>query len=205
MTKSATAIKTLTAFSADSRGTTAILFALLAVPIFCMALVGLDLSRAEGVKSAITSAADSAAKAGAKMLGAPHDQVEGVVRAFLSANLPPDKKDLPYVLTFAADDTALTIKIDTSVKTSMFAIAGIKKLDIAVESTGKRPELAQILQPAHRGIDPDIAYRPALNRAPNAREMREAEAEVRAMLEELKRSGGSPDVDRLLRVLGNSR
>lgn len=205
MTTSTPAMKTLTAFSADARGTTAILFALLAVPIFCMALVGMDLSRAEATKSAIISAADSAAKAGAKMLGAPHDQVEDVIRAFLRTNLPPDKKDLAYVLTFAADDTALTIKIDTSVKTSMFAIAGIKKLDIAVESTVQRPALVQIPQPRHRGIDPDIADRPVLNRAPNAREMREAEAEVRAMLEELKRSGGSPDVDRLLRVFGNSR
>jgi Flp pilus assembly pilin Flp len=204
MTKLATAIKTLKAFNADTRGATAVLFALLAVPIFCMALVGLDLSRAEAAKANITSAVDSAAAAGAQLLGAPHDQIEDVVRAYMQTNLPPDKRDVPYVLTFANDDTALTIKLETSVKTSMFAIAGIKRMDIAVESTMYRAAPRR-LQPTYRDVDSDIADGPVYNRAPTERELREAEAELRAMLEQLRGSGRSAEVDEALRAFRNLR
>jgi Putative Flp pilus-assembly TadE/G-like len=198
----------LKSFGDDTRGVTAILFAMLAAPLLCLIFLAIDYSRADNVRTSVAHAADTAAETGAKMLGLPHDQIEGVVSAYMKSNLPAGSKDLPFSLTFAPDDTALTIKVDTSIPATMLAIGGHKNIAINIERTATRPEpIKELQQPSsHHGITPDDASLPPLNRAPREREMREAEAQIRDMLEQLQRSGaGSPDIDRILRVLENHR
>ncbi len=194
----------LKAFSDDTRGVTAVLFALLAVPLICLVMIAIDFSRAEDARAAITHAADTAAENGAKMLGAPHDQIEDAVRGYMRTNLPAGRQDLDYVLTFASDDTWLSITVDTSIPSTMFGIAGIKSMTINVASTAKRPEPVNVQRP-HHGVAPDIAGLPPLDQEPNERELREAQAQVREMLHELKRSGGAEEVDRLMRALADER
>lgn len=193
------------AFRDDTCGATAVLFGLMAVPLLGLGLAAFDYSRAHGVKASIESAADAAAVAGAKMLGAPHDQIEETVRGYLKTNLPAGRQELPFVLTFAPDDAALTLKLNTSVPTSILGIAGVSDMSVAVETTVERPTIVPIAPAPHRGVTPElpprIANNRAANRAPTPEDMRQAEQQVRQLLEEIQRSGSSPDIDRVLRAL----
>jgi len=64
------------------------------------------------------------------MLGAPHTEIERAVRGYLRTNLPEDRRDLDFMLTFAPEDTALTIKMDTTVPTSILGIVGVSELAV---------------------------------------------------------------------------
>lgn len=195
----------IAAFGDDTRGATAVLFGLMAVPLLGLGLAAFDYSRAHGVKASIESAADAAAVAGAKMLGAPHDQIEDTVRGYLKTNLPADRQHLSFVLTFAPDDTALTLKLNTSIPTSILGIAGVSEMAVAVSTTVERPVIAPNAPAQHRGVaselPPHFANNRAANRSPTVDDMRQAEQQVKQMLEDIQRSGSSPDVERLLRIL----
>ncbi|HPG88607.1 MAG TPA: pilus assembly protein TadG-related protein [Hyphomicrobium sp.] len=204
-------IRTLIAwFGADTRGTTAVLFAMIATPVLGLGLAGLDYARALGTKAAIQNAADSAATAGAQMLGASHSEIEEAVRGYLRANLPTDRRDLDFVLSFAPDETALTIKIDTTVSTSILGIVGVKAISVRVATTINRPAVDLDVRPAHRGVAPELPddaskRLPALVRSIPPDQLREAEAAARKILQELQSGGGTADVERLLRELGQLR
>ncbi|MGB4867264.1 MAG: pilus assembly protein TadG-related protein [Hyphomicrobium sp.] len=199
-------------FVCDTRGTTAVLFAMLAVPVLGLGLAGLDYARAQGTRSDIQSAADAAATAGARMLGAPHTEIERAVRGYLRTNLPEDRRDLDFMLTFAPEDTALTIKMDTTVPTSILGIVGVSELAVQVETTVEKPTLVIEPPAPHRGVTPDLplpddlpAAIPDLVRSIPPDQLREAEAAARDIMRELERSGGSADVEQLLRGLGRLR
>ena len=193
-------------FAADARGTTAIIFAMLAVSVLGLGLAGLDFSRAQGTKSKIQSALDAAATAGAQMLGAPHSEIENAVRGYLRTNLPADRRELGFVLTFATDDTSLTIKTDTSVPTSILGIVGLTELAVHVEATADKPALIKVQPPAHRGITPDLPSEiqsqfPGLARSIPPEQLREAEAAARQILRELERAGSTAEIANVLRGL----
>jgi Flp pilus assembly protein TadG len=201
----------VTSFSSDTRGAIAPLFALMAVPLLGLGLAALDYSRAQGTKAAIETAADAAAVAGAKMLGAPHSEIEDAVRGYLKTNLPQNRNDLPFVLTFAPDDTALTIKMNTTVSTSILGIVGVPAMAVAVETTVERPDPIKELQAPHKGVVPElpagvqaeIAKLPGLDHKPTADEMRQAEAIAHDIMKEIEQAGGTAEVERMLRDLGN--
>lgn len=187
----------VSSFQTDARGTTAVLFAMLAVPVLGLGLAGLDYSRAHGTKSAIQNAADAAANAGAQMLGSPQSEVEAAIRGYLRANLPNDRRDLPFALTFAPDDRALTLKIDTRVPTSILGIVGVNAIDVHVETTVER----HIAPEPHRGVAPEIPEEIA-KELPGItpHQLEDAEAAARQILEALQRDGDA-EVEKLLRQM----
>ena len=199
----------LMAFRDDCRGITAILFALMAVPLLGLSLAALDYTRAQGTKTAIQNAADTAATAGAAMLGATHGEIEESIRGYLRTNLPKDHPNLPFVLIFAPQDAALTIKMNTSVPTSILGIVGKNEFEIAVESTVARPDPIKELQAPHPGIAPELppelekelAKFPGLDRSVSAAEMQHAEEQARQIIRDLEQSGGGAEVEQLLRGL----
>lgn len=193
-------------FSRDTRGATAVLFAMLAVPVLGLGLAALDFSRAQGTKSDIQAAADAAAQAGGQMLGLPHNEIEDAVRGYMRTNLPDGSHDLDFVLTFAPDDQALTLKVDTAVPTSILGIVGMTSLDVHVESTVERPTLVIEKSAPHRGVAPEVpeAITKRMREIP-PQQLREAEAAARQILQEIERQGGNAEVERLLRSLGQLR
>ncbi len=195
-------------FRDDERGVTAILFAAVAVPLLALGLAALDYSRAQGTQTAIQSAADTAAIAGAKMLGAPHSEIETAVRGYLRANLPKDRQDLDFVLTFASDDQSLTVQMNISVPTTILGIVGVHEMPIAVASTVQRPEPIKAIEAANRGVAPELPQGFAgfnSGRSPTLDDMRQAESGFKQMLQDMQADGGSPEVERLLRALGELR
>lgn len=192
---------TLRKFSDDARGAAAIVFAMLAVPVLGLSLAALDFSRAQGTKTEIQNAADAAAGAGAQMLGLPHTEIEDAVRGYMRSNLPDNRRDLDFVLTFAPDDQSLTLKIDTQVPTSILGIVGVTTIAVHVESTVERPAIVPEA-PAHRGVVPDV---PDVIAQPLPRHLQQVEAAVRKILERLEHQGKTAEVEQLLRSLGQLR
>ena len=99
--------RSLAGFRDDTRGATAVLFALLAVPIFGLGMAAIDYGRAQTSKNLFQDAADSASAAGAQLLGQSHDVIEGSIRGYLHANLPEGQKDVSFAVTFAGVYTQL--------------------------------------------------------------------------------------------------
>lgn len=200
----------VTTFRDDARGATAILFAILAVPVLGLGLAAVDFARAQGSKASIQDAADSAARAGANMLGAPHSDIEDAVRGYLKANLPKDRNELPFDLSFAAEDKALTIKMNTKVPTTILGIIGVNDVVVAVESTAERPDPLKELTAPMRGVAPELPPEiskqlPGLDRHISPAELRDAEVMAKQLLSELERHGGTAEVEKLLRSLKDLR
>lgn len=188
---------TLRQFRDDARGATAIVFAMLAVPVLGLGLAALDYARAHSTKNAIQIAADTAAIAGAKMLGQPHSEIEDTVRGYMRSNLPDNRRDLEYILIFAPDDQALTLKADTKVRTSILGIVGMQTLAVQVESTVERPpEVPEKIEMPHN---------PEPGAQPLPPHLQQVGAAARRILERLERDGRVGEVEQLLRSLGQVR
>ncbi len=195
-------------FRDDSCGVTAILFAAVAVPVLGLGLAAIDFGRAQTTKTEIQSAADSAASAGAKLLGHPRSEIEATIRGFLRTNLPANRREMDFVLIFGPDDTSLTVRLNSSVPTSILGIVGVKELDIAVESRADKPDPIKQLQSPHRGVVPELP--PAFSNGKGldgmtADDLKQAEQQARRILDELQRSGGDREVQELLRGLSQLR
>jgi hypothetical protein len=201
----------ITHFRNDMRGVSGIMFALLAVPLLCLGLAGIDYGNAESKRALIQTAADTAAAAGAQMLGAPHDEIDARIRGYLNSNLQQDKKRLDYVLTFAPSDKSLTIEMDTSIRMPMLAIAGYKEMPIHITSTVERPALiAKTNKPGHGiaielpdGLDGESDHHSGFGRAPTTEERRHIEEQAQQILRQLERAHSAADVEEIVRNLKN--
>ena len=191
-------------FKRDEAGVTAILFALMIVPVFGLIALAIDYGRIYGAKSQLQVAADAASAAGGKMLGQPRDLVGATVQAYLKANLGPGKKLPQYDLVIAPNDVALTVRIRDKVPTTLLGMVGFKKVDLAVESTADRPIPVIAVEPegSADGSAPGGFTLPPNGREPTAEDVRAAEAAVRDILRQLQQEGGSEDLSRILRGLG---
>ena len=195
----------LAAFSKETRGATAVLFALLAVPVFGIGMAAIDYGIALTSKNKFQDAADAATNAGAKLLGQPHDVIEAAVRAYLKANLPSDHKEVEFALTFTSDDKSLSVKINDTVPTTILGIVGVKAINVAVESTATRPDpIPELGGPSHGiapELPPELARSLGQGRTPTPNELRQAEEQAKQILESLEKSDSSGDVRRLLEIL----
>lgn len=189
----------------DEAGATAILFALMVTPILCIALVAIDYSKAYSRQGKLQDTADAATNAAAKILGSPHDEVEGVIRAFMQANLAKGDNTYSYEVTFAPEDRAVTMRVNDRVPTSILKLAGVREVEINVESTAERHNPPIEKKAPHRGIDPDDEHASPLTSAggnePSQEEQRQAERAIRQIVQELEQHGADMNVRQLLREL----
>lgn len=192
----------LRTFLRDTQGATAVIFAMLAVPVLGLGLAALDYARAHSTKTALQTAADAAAVAGAQMLGLPHGDIETAVRGYMQSNLPDDRRDLDFILIFAPDDLALTVKVDVDVPTTILGIVGHKTLAVNVESTVERPPVMPETIDPPRAVEPE---RPDVIAQPLPRHLQDVEAAARRILERLERNGSTAEVEQLLRSLRQTR
>lgn len=138
-------------FGQDDRGTTAILFALLLVPMLGIVFGGIDYSRAMSVQNQLQTAADAAATSAASRLYEGPVKAEAAFKAAFNANLPEDLKDQPYELNISGNGKMLAVELAASVPTTMVALLGLTKLDVAVSATAKRPEPSLLARSAKGG------------------------------------------------------
>ena len=185
-------------FVGDAKGAIAPLFALIAVPVLGIAMTAYDYNRAEGMRAKLQVAVDNAAAAAAQRLDEPYDDIDLAVRNFLKANLTKDLQGLPHETIIASENSAITLKMKTRVRTTLLSLVGFRQIDIAVAATVKRPALAETApQPTkdspQKDLSPqDLQKRFNLDHAPSESEIREAEAKVQEILRELQSSGDLP-------------
>ncbi len=145
----------------DACGTTAVLFALLLLPLVAVMLLAIDYNRATGVQSELRAATDAAAEAGARHLGQPRDAVTDAVRSSLDADLRPALKGTPMTLEIADDDSRLTLRLDKKVELSLAGVLGLTTVDASAERVIARPTPSAVGGGAG-GPGPDVAgERPA--------------------------------------------
>ena len=123
-------------FADNRRGVITVLYALLAIPILGLLFGGIDYSHALSVQSQFQTAAEAAAKTAASRL---HEGRSQAAVAF-QTNLPPDLKDYPYNLDIAGDAKSLSVEITASVPTTLVALLGFSKIDVAAGFSANRPE-----------------------------------------------------------------
>jgi|CXWK01.1.fsa_nt_gi Flp pilus assembly protein TadG len=200
-------LTSLSRFGRDERGATAILFALMVTPILCISLAALDYTTAYSRQNKLQDTADAATNAAAKLLGGPHSEIEKTVRAYMQANLPAENNTYSYTLSFAPEDKALTMHVNDKVPTSIMKMAGIKEVDIYVESTAERQTPTDDGQGNRRMMSPDAeeTFQKTLKNGyqGSEREMREAEEAMRQVIRELEQSGAEAQIRDLLSQFGN--
>jgi Flp pilus assembly protein TadG len=137
----------LRAFRRSERGTIAVTFALLSVPMFMIAGSGIDLISAQSVHAELQQVADSATLAAAArmpVLNETEQQTEqaltGIVTAYYTANAVTSQgatlKDIDVSLDTANDE--VEVQISAEVPLSFLPIAGLEKLDLSVSAAAKR-------------------------------------------------------------------
>lgn len=193
-------------FAQNERGTIAVLFALLLLPILGIVFGGIDYSRAMSVQSQLQTAADSAANSAASRLAEGTAKAEAAFKAAFRANLPDDLKDQPYEISISGNGQKLSVELATSVPTTMVAMLGVSKLDIAVAATAERPQpqlfargsdasgldaLSGTAEGDRARADLDRALRSAGMAPPKAPDAHEIE-EARRQLQAAMRSMGLP-------------
>ncbi len=187
-------------FSRDVSGAIAPLFALIFIPILALALTAYDYNHATGVKAHLQHAVDNAANAAAQRLDGPVGDLKGMVGAFLKANLSKNYQHYPFTMT--ATSSSITVMMHERVPTTLLALAGVPYIEINVESTVQAPKLPSIENDhGHVPLAEPVGATEGSgnNRAASSDEVRAAERELRAVIEELERSGElSPELRRML-------
>ena len=181
-------------FADNRRGVITVLYALLAIPILGLLFGGIDYSRALSVQSQFQTAAEAAARTAASRL---HEGRSQAAVAF-QTNLPPDLKDYPYNLDIAGDAKSLSVEFTASVPTTLVALLGFSKIDVAAGFSANRPEPTLFSRRK--------AYSNSLDAVPTDG----AGARTRAKLEAaIRRSGGQaakfPDPDEIEKARSQMR
>lgn len=120
-------------FQSDERGTIAILFALMAVPMLGMISAGIDYGMALRTHGSLQRAADAAAAAALGDLPAGRDAVAKTLRLHFDANVPDRYKGLDLPFTTSNDPPKVTVKAETVINTTMLSMMGYKSMPVRVE------------------------------------------------------------------------
>ncbi len=123
------------AFAACQRGTTAIIFALAAMPLFAAVGAAVDYGRQVEAQSRITSALDAAALAGASAAGSSEKQREKIAQDVFKANMVANMADGKNVdAIFDIKDGFLTASADYDMPTSFMNLVGISSGHISASN-----------------------------------------------------------------------
>ena len=124
--------------SRDERGSVAILFGLMAVPLFLMIGLAIDYTRAVKVRSAMQSVADGATLAGATLPSdATIQERSATAQTYFAANLK--SRHLPSVIPqVTADDTSVSLTASGTIPTLVLRIAHVNSFPLKVTSVAER-------------------------------------------------------------------
>lgn len=124
-------------FADEQRGTVAVIFALVALPLLGVISVAIDYGRATHVQTILQNAVDAATGSAIRLAGAESDVIRASFHANFRANLPKDLKETPYQLVVDKDKGVVQAKLESKVPTSFLGIMGVAALDVAAESSAK--------------------------------------------------------------------
>ncbi len=161
----------LATFRRRDEGNVAIIFALVMIPVIGIAATAIDYGRASKTRSILERAADAAAIEAASDLFRDETLIRDEIRHNLDSNLPAELKGIPFKMHIPSDRGSVEVTMETSIKTSLAAILGVMKLDIAIGAKANRVE-----NPGHGKISPEVAV--------------EMEKQLRYLYEQMQHAGG---------------
>ncbi|MGE0700904.1 MAG: TadE/TadG family type IV pilus assembly protein [Hyphomicrobiaceae bacterium] len=192
----------LRGFGRAQRGTVAIIFAAIVVPVIGITAAAIDYQRAGKVRGTLQAAASAAAQAASRHLLDDRKVIERQVAAMLAANLPPHLVGLPHRLTLPNDRSFVEVSLETTVPTTLMGMLGLHEL--AVEATGRaRPAAPEAPAVAATEMDRQGSVErspgagrsalptslPSLPSVNDQQSLREAATEIARKLEQELRSG----------------
>jgi Flp pilus assembly protein TadG len=127
-------------FSRNQSGNVAIIFSIAIVPMLILAGAGVDMIRANNVRTTLQSAADAAALAGGGSDSATTEELTLIALKYLAANGVAESVDALNVseITNDAETGAFRVRVSGKLKTSFMAVAGLSSMDVEAVSEVKR-------------------------------------------------------------------
>ncbi|MDX2287752.1 MAG: TadE/TadG family type IV pilus assembly protein [Hyphomicrobiaceae bacterium] len=144
--------------AADDGGATTIVFAVLIVPLLALIMGVVDIGRAYTLKGTLQNAADAAIHTASLQLPLGAQRAEATFAVAFRENLPETLKDHAYELTVAEDASALSVKIEGTIDTTLLGVVGRNKLGVQVAAKAERAA------PASTPVQP-VEDVPAVRRA----------------------------------------
>lgn len=164
-------------FRNDERGTFAILFALMAIPVLGLSFTAIDYTRALRLEGRLTAAASSAAAAALHKLHLGRTEVEATVRRHLDAELPEHLAGLPFTVVIPDNELSVDVSTEATIPTTLIAMLGVKSFRVTGSSRAAVPKRTVTAKAAQQAIE--AALPPGVDK------------EIVRSLEDLARSGGA--------------
>jgi len=130
-------------FASDRRGTMAIIFALVAVPVVTFVGAAVDYGQALSVKTRLQAITDIAAAAGARLPAtANQNRVDAVLKSF-NSNLQvvpsaSDNLSSPSIIpTIQASNAQVSVSATATVQTAFMGLIGIRSIDVEANSKAR--------------------------------------------------------------------
>jgi Flp pilus assembly protein TadG len=182
------------------RGNVALMFGLLAIPIFGLAGAAIDYSIAARDRGSLQEAIDAGALAGSRLLNVQSEaQARAQAEAMVRANLPERLRTVPLTISVVNNGQSMQISTSHSVPTSILQILGRSAIDVTASTTA--------LAPAYREIELVLALdnTGSMGQQGKMAALKEATLELLTMLENSGRRPGDVRVgivpfDRMVRV-----
>jgi hypothetical protein len=133
--------RTVSAFGANRIGATAVMFAMLLIPVILIVGAAIDYSRANSLHASIQNTLDSAALAGGSALMKGED-VEAAVHKYMQASWPAEVELPAYTVEVEGRDVKVKFPDPPVVKTKIMSIMGMEDMKVkaaAVSTLGMPP------------------------------------------------------------------
>ena len=118
----------------DKRGQMALMFALSMIPLFGLAALSIDLTRAFVAKTHLQASVDAAALAASSAYGKPESEVHAVGMAFFNKNYASRDWVPATTPTITVTDNVLRVEATATLKTSLLSLFGFSSLPLSVST-----------------------------------------------------------------------
>ena len=162
-------------FLKDRRGNVAMLFGLMAIPVFGIIGTAIDYGRAIRLESRLHTAVDSAASAAIQHIGQERQVLENAARQHLDQHLPETHKGMPFSLVVSEKERSVEIRVETTIPTSLIGLMGVDKFTVRAAGLAYAPRQNALSKDLGRTIEDAMP--------------KSAPPEVSRAIEELSRRG----------------
>jgi len=126
--------RSLNRFAENRRGTVAMMFAMMMIPLTISAGMAVDLGRAQIVKARLGYALDAAGLAVGSSAG-DENELNAVLTDFFNANYPAAELGVPATPTMEIVDSEIHLAATAELDTFLMGMVGIHQIEVAVSST----------------------------------------------------------------------
>ncbi len=135
-----------TRFIGNRSGATAVLFALMAVPVCGIMGAAIDYGMMMRAHTALQRGADAAAAAALPQIPMGADAVSRTIRAHFDANVPKAYKGLPIAHTMDDDPPMISIRVETKVDMTTLALLGYQSVPVTADGLAQSPASQKALE-----------------------------------------------------------